>query len=56
MLRESARGAMGLMDGDYFDSSVFEAQAEAVLENIKEVLTNSEGDAEFLVWHLSKND
>ncbi len=34
-LRFAGRNAMGLKDGDYFDSQVFDKQAVAVMELIK---------------------
>lgn len=56
LLRRSARENMGLMDGDYFDSSVFDAQADAVVEYVKQLLDESGGDSDFVVWMLNKNN
>jgi hypothetical protein len=47
VLRKAAREAMGLEDGEYFDSMVFVEQARAVAKHVEKLWLEGDGDGTF---------
>ncbi len=54
VLREVARKHMKIEEGDFFDPSLFVAQANAVIKYIETIHEDSYGDPEYIIWQLRK--
>lgn len=54
VLRKVGREKLGIVDGEYFDSTFFDVQAEAVRVYIKELVKESEGDVDYILWKMKK--
>ncbi len=54
ILRRAGREYAKIPDGKYFDSSFFDEQAKAVTKHIQELVKNSDGDIDFIIWSLRR--